>query len=60
VSSDGVIGRHLPRRLTRVVQSALNRVEASSLPRLQRGEIYGAVTVGGLIILLLLVRWLIG
>ena len=60
MSSRGVMGRRLPRDWTRVAQSVLDRVEASSLPRLQTVEIYGAVTLGGLLVLLLIVRWLIG
>ena len=54
------MSRRLPRDWTRVAQSVLDRVEASSLPRLQAAEIYGAVTLGGLLVLLLIVRWLIG
>ena len=60
MSSRGVMGRWLRRDWTRTAQSVLDRVEASSLPRLQTTEIYGAVTLGGLLILLLIVRWLIG
>ena len=60
MSSRGAMGRRVPRDWTRVAQSVLDRVEASSLPRLQTAEIYGAVTLGGLLVLLLIARWLIG
>ena len=60
MSARGAIGRRLPLNWTRVVQSLMNRVEASNLPRFQTAEIYGAITLGGLLVLLLLARWLIG
>ncbi|HLE21530.1 MAG TPA: hypothetical protein VJB88_10470 [Vicinamibacteria bacterium] len=59
MSSDP-LGARRPRRVTAVIQSFLDRLEAVSLPRLQTGEIYGAATLGGLIILLLVLRWLVG
>ncbi len=40
------------------IQSVLDRLEASSLPRLQASEILGAVTVGCLIFVLIVLRWL--
>jgi len=40
------------------IQSLLDRFEASSLPRLQASEILGAVTVGCLIFVLIVLRWL--
>ena len=60
MSSRRLIGRRLPRDWTKAAQSLMNRVEASSLPRLQTAEIYGAVTLGGLLVLLLIVRWFVG
>lgn len=41
-----------------MAKRAVHRAEQSSLPRLQTAEIYGAVTLGGIIILVILVRWL--
>ena len=60
MSSRGFLGRRFPRDWTKAAQSLLNRAEASSLPRLQTAEIYGAITLGGLLVLLLIGRWLIG
>lgn len=60
MSSRGGIGRRLPRDWTKAAQSLMDHVEASSFPRLQTAEIYGAVTLGGLLVLLLIARWLFG
>ena len=38
--------------------SVLDRLEASSLPRLRASEILGAVTVGCMIFVLIVLRWL--
>jgi len=40
------------------IQSVLDRLEASSFPRLKASEILGAVTVGCLIFVLIVLRWL--
>ena len=44
--------------LGNAIQSVLDRVEASRLPRLHTSEILGAVTIGCLIFVLIVLRWL--
>jgi hypothetical protein len=47
-------------RLTAALQSILNRMESHSFPRLQTGEIYGAITLGVVVMLVLVFRWWVG
>ena len=60
MSAREAIGRRLSRDWARAAEALANRVEASLNPKFQTAEIYGAVTLGGLIVLLLIARWLIG
>jgi hypothetical protein len=47
-----------PAGLRVTIRGIWDRLEASSLPRLQTSEIVGAVTVGCLIFVLVVLRWL--
>jgi hypothetical protein len=52
VSSRSLVG------LGVAIRGVWDRLEASRLPRLQTSEIVGAVTVGCLILILMVLRWL--
>jgi hypothetical protein len=48
----------VPAGLAVAIRGLWDRLEASKLPRLQTSEIVGGVTIGCLIFLLVVLRWL--